>query len=264
MRRPTLISELGGHSRVRLCRVSASVEFEDNTVTVAQLQDLLLASETIEDFLAALATLISAYNDWSCSVDVGPIGGRPYAVAGSDDLARELAELQNESGHGPAVQATESKQPVFIIEMADESRWPEYSTAALAAGIRSVMAYPLTDQGRVLGVLSLQSRVAQAPSDTTRATLASLAQLVAGALALALRLAGRDELIRNLRVALNTRSSIDTAIGILMGQQRCDAKTAFALLRATSQRRNLKLRDVAAQVVAGLERDVPGAPTGRY
>jgi AmiR/NasT family two-component response regulator len=38
-----------------------------------------------------------------------------------------------------------------------------------------------------------------------------------------------------------------------MAQERCTADQAFDLLRIASQRRNVKLRDVAAGVVAAFE-----------
>jgi AmiR/NasT family two-component response regulator len=42
-------------------------------------------------------------------------------------------------------------------------------------------------------------------------------------------------------------------VGLLMAQERCTADQAFDLLRIASQRRNVKLRDVAAGVVAAFE-----------
>lgn len=42
---------------------------------------------------------------------------------------------------------------------------------------------------------------------------------------------------------------IDQAIGVLMAEQRCDAETAFDLLRKHSQNNNLKLRELACQLI---------------
>ena len=52
-------------------------------------------------------------------------------------------------------------------------------------------------------------------------------------------------------------SIIDQAIGILMGQQRCNATTAFDLLRQASQHRNRKLRDIAADIIANVSGQPP-------
>lgn len=52
-------------------------------------------------------------------------------------------------------------------------------------------------------------------------------------------------------------SVIDQAVGILMGQQRCNAATAFDLLRQASQNRNRKLRDIAAEIITNVSGEPP-------
>jgi len=46
-----------------------------------------------------------------------------------------------------------------------------------------------------------------------------------------------------------------------MAQQRCDEDTAFNILRRTSQNRNVKLRDLAAEIVTGVGGNVPERDT---
>ena len=65
----------------------------------------------------------------------------------------------------------------------------------------------------------------------------------------------------NLHQALTSRAVIDRATGILMAQQRCDEDTAFNILRRTSQNRNVKLRDLAAEIVTGVGGNVPERDT---
>jgi anti-anti-sigma factor len=79
---------------------------------------------------------------------------------------------------------------------------------------------------------------------------AVLAEQAAIAVTAALRHYDEVTLSDHLRTALSSRSVIDQAIGIIMGQRRCTADEAFAMLRTISQRRNLKLRVVAADLVA--------------
>ncbi|GAB3259277.1 ANTAR domain-containing protein [Arthrobacter pigmenti] len=45
---------------------------------------------------------------------------------------------------------------------------------------------------------------------------------------------------------------IDIAVGIIMAQSRCSQEAAFGFLRTASSHRNIKIREIAAQVVAGL------------
>lgn len=57
------------------------------------------------------------------------------------------------------------------------------------------------------------------------------------------------EMIGHLNEALQSREMIGQAIGILMEQQRIDDREAFETLKKASQHSNMKLRDIAAQVV---------------
>jgi AmiR/NasT family two-component response regulator len=80
------------------------------------------------------------------------------------------------------------------------------------------------------------------------------------AVGIAARLAAQSALNAQLRAALASRSVIDQAIGIIMAEQRCTADDAFAILRTASQHRNIKLRQVARQIVTGITGDPPQEP----
>ncbi|MFI5614059.1 ANTAR domain-containing protein [Amycolatopsis sp. NPDC051903] len=60
-----------------------------------------------------------------------------------------------------------------------------------------------------------------------------------------------------LRDALQTRELIGRATGVLMGQRRCDADEALALLIRLSQDTNTKLRDVADAFLDEFRADLP-------
>jgi AmiR/NasT family two-component response regulator len=55
--------------------------------------------------------------------------------------------------------------------------------------------------------------------------------------------------VEQLRTALGSRSVIDQAMGIIMSQSQCDADEAFLVLRRASHNRNVKLRQVATEIV---------------
>lgn len=56
-------------------------------------------------------------------------------------------------------------------------------------------------------------------------------------------------LLAQMEASLQSRTVIDQALGIIMGQQRCAASTAFELLRRESQNSRRRLRDIAAELV---------------
>ncbi|MGY1777829.1 ANTAR domain-containing protein [Geodermatophilus sp. SYSU D00804] len=58
-----------------------------------------------------------------------------------------------------------------------------------------------------------------------------------------------DEQMAHLRTALESNRRIGMAIGILMALRKVDEEAAFGLLRTASSHRNVKLRQVAEEVI---------------
>ncbi|MFG2500949.1 ANTAR domain-containing protein [Streptomyces sp. NPDC048441] len=61
------------------------------------------------------------------------------------------------------------------------------------------------------------------------------------------------EEVDQLQHAMVSRPLIDQACGVLMAAESCTAEEAWGILRETSQHTNVKLRDIAAAVVAGVD-----------
>jgi len=59
----------------------------------------------------------------------------------------------------------------------------------------------------------------------------------------------RDSAFARMRAKLDTMPVIEQAKGVLMAQHRCGPEEAFDLLRRTSQRANVKVSVLAAQIV---------------
>jgi len=60
--------------------------------------------------------------------------------------------------------------------------------------------------------------------------------------------------------SIESRALIDQAIGVIMAVRRCTQDEALAILRKASQNQNVKLRDIAATIVAGVSGEPPGQP----
>lgn len=239
-------------------------DYEARTMDAGVLQEDLLRTETLEEFLGELASRAARETDHRCGITVRGEQGQPYTVATSDELTRKLDELQYAEGDGPCLEALETGVAVFVTDMATETRWAPYPEHAAEIGARSSMSYPLISAESSIGALNLYAFEPLAPGAPMQARAAHIAEHAAGAVAIALRIAEHSTAIDSPRIALTSRSTIDQAIGILMAQQRCDARSAFALLRQASQGRNVKLREVAAGIVASLERGSPSERRGRY
>lgn len=236
----------------------------DHDAELHQLTQLLLSAVSFETFLRDLVDYASEHSEHSCSITVRLVDGVPYTVASTDELTLRLDERQYAGERGPCLDALDNSIPVFVTDMTTETRWAPYPEQAAELGVRSAMAYPLINEDKSIGALNFYAMHQLAPDTSLQARAAQLADRAAGALALGLRMARQTAELENLRIALTSRSSIDQAIGILMAQQRCSAEEAFDLLRRASQSRNIKLREVATQIVAGIERSATDQRPGRY
>ena len=185
--------------------------------------------------------------------------GELETTAHTDPQAVEVDALQVRFGEGPCVDAATSGVTLYADELADDPRWPAFGPEAVAQGIRSVLAVPLFGDG-TLGALNLYGRFPQAFGVVDRARGLLLAAL--GGLAASAARTHEDEARRaeNLQAALVTRELIGQAQGILIERERITADQAFGILRQASQHLNIKLREVAQNLVDTGER--PDIGTG--
>ncbi|MDO3403603.1 GAF and ANTAR domain-containing protein [Mycolicibacterium neoaurum] len=164
------------------------------------------------------------------------------SLATTSDLPNKLDELQVTFGEGPCMQAALDDVVVRTDDFRDEPRWPKYSPAALQYGVRSGLSFKLYTANRTAGALNLFSfhpNVWTARAETTGMVLAAHAA--------AAILSSRQS--EELESAVASRDRIGQAKGIIMERFKVDDVQAFSLLRKLSQDSNIKLADVAEQVI---------------
>ncbi|MGY1711188.1 GAF and ANTAR domain-containing protein [Geodermatophilus sp. SYSU D00758] len=185
---------------------------------------------------------------------------RAVTVASTGPLAQQADEHQYAADDGPCLQSLRQDVVVLVEDMAEETRWGGYPRWAVDIGVRSSLSLPLVLDEVSRGALNLYSARPRAFAEEDRETAARWASHAADALAVALRIADSDDRAGNLADGLDTRTTIGQAIGLLMAQERCTTDQAFQLLKHASQRRNVKLREVAAGVVEAFERGLGDRP----
>lgn len=166
---------------------------------------------------------------------------RPHAA--SSDLPATVDRLQEEHGQGPCLDAIYEERIVRVPDFGREQRWPAFAKAAAEAGASSSLSFQLWVEGDNLGALNIYG-------DHTHAFDAEseeIGLLVAAHAAVAFADARQ---IENLHEALATRDLIGQAKGILMERFKIPAQQAFLILATASSRSNLKLREVAEQLVS--------------
>jgi GAF domain-containing protein len=166
----------------------------------------------------------------------------------TDALVNEIDAFQRESGEGPCLDAMAQQRMVYANDLSDDARWPRFGPDAARHGVRSALALPLTTADAV-GAINLYARFPAAFGVLDRAKGVILASLAIVALSSAYSLEDEERRVGNLHLALGSREIIGQAQGILMERERISADQAFDVLRRASQRLNIKLREVAQNLV---------------
>lgn len=170
------------------------------------------------------------------------------SLAGAGADAQRIEAIQDRTGEGPCISATGSGTMLYSEVLAEDERWPGFGPAAVLEGVDSILAVPFT-YGTQIGALNLYARLPRAFSIVDRARGQMLASLAALALSTAQSHEDEDRRTANLNTALSTREVIGQAQGILMERERITAEQAFDVLRRASQRLNIKLREVAQDLI---------------
>ena len=218
---------------------------------LGSLQSLALSSKAVETFLEDVTRLAARLVDPPASVGVTTrYDGRPVTVAASDERAGLIDEEQYGAGDGPCLTAMREAVAQSVEDVDGDDRWPDFLSSAREHGVLGILALPLVVHEECLGALNIYTfdDVGRITDEQVRRAEVFAAQ-AATALALTRRHLEETAHAVQLEQALRSRSVIDQAVGVLMGQQRCDAAAAFALLRQHSQNNNLKLRDVARSLI---------------
>ncbi|MGK5740328.1 GAF and ANTAR domain-containing protein [Micromonospora sp. URMC 103] len=192
----------------------------------------------------------------ACGLTMRRDGGA-LTVASSDDLASRADEIQYGADEGPCLEALRRGRVVEVVDLREDGRWPRYREHALRLGILGSLSLPMTVDGETVGALNLYATRPAAFTDTARRQAVAFSEQATAALSVILRQADQTLLHQQLTDAMASRSVIDQALGVLMGQQRCTATEAFSLLREASQHRNRKLRDVAAEIITQVTGESP-------
>jgi hypothetical protein len=219
-----------------------------------ELCDLVSDMEDLRGFLKGLAGLAAsgltrvAGSRVECSV-VLHRSKTPRSMAGSNDQAILLDGVEQLLDEGPCFHALRTGLPV-LLEVPSNSRWPGYGREMTELGFTGVLGIPVKMGPRAAATLSFLATEPGVFSDPI--ILEAMGFADEGrrslALALALRIADAELRSENLAAALESRTVIDLARGILMAQNRCTAQEAFEVLRQASSNRNQKLHALALEV----------------
>jgi transcriptional regulator with GAF, ATPase, and Fis domain len=219
------------------------------TRNVAQTAGILFSAGSVTDTLASVVALATATVEGCDFAGLFLLeDGVVTTPVHTDHTVLEVDAIQEQTGQGPCLDAIAQRLIFYADDLESDLRWPQFAPQAVAVGIRSVLTLPLSADGQ-LGALNLYAIYPAAFGVVDRARAAILASLASLALSVAHSHEDEERRADNLHAALATRELIGAALGILMERERVSADQAFAILRRASQHLNVKLRDVAQNLV---------------
>ena len=220
---------------------------------LVELADTLVDDFDIVDLLTTLSDrCVEVLDIEAAGIMLVDSQGTLRVVTSSSEVMRvvELFELQAQEG--PCLDAFRTGQAVVDHDLAnDGSRWPRFATFAMAAGFRAADAIPMRLRRQIIGALNLFRTepgslnpddvvVAQALADI--ATIAILQHRTA---------LGAHVVNEQLNRALNSRVVIEQAKGMISERDGVDMEHAFTRLRSHARNHNLRLAELAEDVVRG-------------
>ena len=238
---------------VDIVALAQSLEARSDEVALAmhELAHLLVSEESVDTTLERVARLAArTIDDCDAAGVTLYVDGKYVTAAHTDERTLAVDNGQYVRDEGPCLQAMRDQAVLrFDVEEAEE-RWPGFVADARANDVRSFLAAPLMLRGESIGALNLYSSKPSGFTALDDVLVALFTGQAAIALANARMYADAVRLTNQLQEAIGSRSVIEQAKGVLMAREGIDADDAFALLRRESQNRNVKLRDLAADVVA--------------
>ncbi len=217
------------------------------------------------DVTATLQLLVLGCAD---ALDDSPTGvlalgadGRLELMAASSHVAAELELYHSQVDEGPALDAIRSGVLLQAVDSrAIAAAWPSMVEVIASAGVRSIIAAPMRWHGRNFGALNVFRLTEGSLTAESISAIQGLADLAALSIAYSHVSPQETELTDALQRALDGRTVIEQAKGVIAAQDGVSLAVAFRGLIGAAEEDGISLPGVSTRVVA---RGSSGAPWRR-
>ena len=184
--------------------------------------------ETLDAIVRAALATVPGFNH--VGISITHRDGTIETKSATDPLVWELDAVQYGLREGPCYDSITGCGITVVRRARHDQRWPRYMPEAVKRGLRAQLAVGLYSDRDSLGGLNLYST----ESDDVEDDAIGIAELFAAQAAIAL---GRS------------RKIIGQALGLIMQKYELNEDRAFQFLIRASSTSNVKVRDVAAELV---------------
>ena len=174
--------------------------------------------------------------------------------AASSERSRLLEVFAVAIDAGPCVDCIRTGEPVSAADLTGEithQRWRRFAAGAAEAGFRAAHALPMRLRGEVIGVLTLLHTDPHTLTDTDARVGQALADAATIGLLHERAVRQAETVTEQLQSALNSRSVVEQAKGVLAARAGSSPADAFAVLRSHARGHGLRLTQLCRDVVDG-------------
>ena len=221
--------------------------------TFASLADTLVDDYDVVDLLQMLVDTCSDLLDTTAAgILLADATGTLDVVASTSEAGRLVEMMQLSAEAGPCVESFVTGRVVSVPDIGESpEEWSLFRESALAQGFASVHAVPLRLRETTIGTLNLlRDTVGELdPQDQTAAR--AFADVATIGILHERSIRETALLAEQLQGALNSRIVIEQAKGMVAQRDGLSTEQAFSLLRGHARNNNLRLADVARDIIDG-------------
>lgn len=184
--------------------------------------------------------------------------GQTPLTFGNSERAIGLARWDQGNGDGPVSQALSGRMAIIVNDFCRDPRWPGFWRPLRDASYRSLVSVPLPLEPGCSAALTLLTDKTNAFTPAVVADVVAFSKVAASSYLMASEIREALAAACHLRTAMQGRTSIDVACGVIMGQNRCSYEEAFKILANASSHRNVKVRVLAESLLEALPGGTPG------
>ena len=223
--------------------------------TVASLTEYFVGNHTLAESLHQVSELLTQALPQANHVGITMmVDGKLTTSIFTHPEVPEIDQAQYRTGDGPCIDAYRTGVPHIIESTLEPGRWQAFRDSAERHGVLSTMSLPMVTHDGTIGAMNLYAESEGAfHSDDQRIGLLFASQ-AAFLLANAQAYWDARTLSENLEQAMQSRSTIEQAKGIIISTMAVDADEAMQVLIRQSQDQNIKLRDLAVEIVQNASR----------
>ncbi len=213
------------------------------------LATIVYAAETFDEVYESIVGLAIEVVDGCHHASIMRRGknGAFQTVASTDDVARVIDKLEQLHREGPCLDAILEDTPQFEDDLTEpQPQWPVFAREVVRhTPVRSAAGFRIIAGSEKIGALNLFSDDVGGMSPRS----ADQAIILAAFASVAVSTLHHREEVRTLSQGLESNREIGKAVGLLMAFHKVPDVGAFDMLRKASQDMNIKLVEVAREVV---------------